>query len=176
MKKGIIIPCGKESSPVNFKCCLQYAIENKDTILCFVTDGSSNNFRSILSNIKNLEHENIHIYNLDKKEGKARVIQEGALYLFRETEAEMIGFIEGDFGNNLRDYKRLEENLYENNSLKIIYSSRINTNENLIRKVIDKVFWWSINNLLLLNSNPISFGTKIFRRKLIPIFNKISLM
>ena len=178
MKNGIIIPCYNESSRLDIKSYLDYANNNKDTLLCFVNDGSSDATRSTLAELKSQESDNIHVYSLSENGGKAKAVQEGALYLYNETEVETIGFIDADLSTDFKDYQRLVDTFYEKEEIQVIYGSRAESEGNTIernpvRALISKIIRLLILFITRLNIQDTQCGAKVFDRALIPdLFTK----
>ena len=178
MTNGIVIPCYNESSRLDIKSYLDYAAKNKDTALCFVNDGSSDETRATLADIKNLEYDNVHIFNLSENSGKAKAVQQGALYLYNETEVDTIGFIDADLSTDFNDYHGLVKTMDANSKLKVIYGSRANDGENnikrdFVRGIISAVIRYIILSITRLNIRDTQCGAKVFHRSLVPyIFNK----
>ena len=178
MSNGIIIPCYNESSRLDLKSFIEYAENNKHNILCFVNDGSSDTTRETLAKIKSLEHENVHIYNLTKNSGKAKAVQQGALYLYNETSVKTIGFIDADLSTDFQDYADLLWAMKTNKNLKVIYGSRAATGENEIkrdgiRSIISAVIRLIIFCITRLKIQDTQCGAKVFERALIPtLFNE----
>ena len=173
MANGIIIPCYNESDRLNINSFLDYAADNKHNILCFVNDGSSDDTRSTLAKIKDYQHDNVLVYNVDKNYGKAKAVQLGALHLYNETGVNTIGFIDADLSTDFKDYDQLIFKMKCHRSLKVIYGSRNDDNENNIKRdsirgVISKIIRYIIFSITRLNIQDTQCGAKIFRRNVVP--------
>lgn len=173
MSHGIIIPCYNESSRLKLKSFIDYAKNNKHVILCFVNDGSSDATRETLAEIKSLEHENVHIFNLAENSGKAKAVQQGALYLYNQTRVNTIGFIDADLSTDFEDYADLLRTMKSNKELKVIYGSRATNGENKIerdglRSIISMVIRMIILCITRLKIEDTQCGAKVFKRELIP--------
>ncbi|MEM1408829.1 MAG: glycosyltransferase [Bacteroidota bacterium] len=173
MSNGIIIPCYNESSRLDLKSFIDYAAQNKHNVLCFVNDGSSDTTRETLAKIKSLEHENVHIYNLTQNSGKAKAVQQGALYLYNQTSVKTIGFIDADLSTDFQDYADLLWAMKTKKNLKVIYGSRAATGENEIkrdgiRSIISAVIRLIIFCITRLKIKDTQCGAKVFDRALIP--------
>ncbi|MEM8566169.1 MAG: glycosyltransferase [Bacteroidota bacterium] len=173
MSNGIVIPCYNESSHLDVKSFIEYAANNKHNILCFVNDGSSDETRETLAKIKSVEHENVHIYNMDKNSGKAKAVQQGALYLYYQTSVQTIGFIDAHLSPDFEDYADLLWAMKINKNLKAIYGSRTSNKihgvkRNGIRNIISFIVRIVIYCITGLKIQQIQHGAKVFDRKLIP--------
>ncbi len=177
MSNGIIIPCYNESSRLNLKSFVDHAAQNKHNILCFVNDGSSDATRETLAEIKALEHENVHIFNLEENCGKAKAVQQGALYLYNQTSVKTIGFIDADLSTDFQNYADLLWTMKTNKNLKVIYGSRATTSENEIRRdrirsIISAIIRTIIFFITRLKIQDTQCGAKVFDRALIPTLFK----
>ncbi len=173
MTHGIVIPCYNESSRLDIDSFLDYAADNKETNICFVNDGSSDATRATLAKIKNLEYDNVHIFNLQENSGKAQAVKEGALYLYEETTVDTIGFIDADLSTDFNDYHDLLRALDEDKNLRVIYGSRAKSEENniernAVRGLISSVIRLIIFCITRLNIEDTQCGAKVFHRKLVP--------
>lgn len=174
MTNGIVIPCYNESSRLDIKSYLDYAADHKDTTLCFVNDGSSDATRATLADIKNLEYDNVHIFNLSENSGKAIAVQQGALYLYHETDVDTIGFIDADLSTDFDDYHGLVKTMEADPKLKVIYGSRASDGENniernFVRGIISTVVRYIILTITRLNIKDTQCGAKVFDRSVVPM-------
>ncbi|MEL7004506.1 MAG: glycosyltransferase, partial [Bacteroidota bacterium] len=133
--------------------------------------------RGTLAEIKNLEHENVLVYNVNENCGKAKAVQLGAMHLYNTTDVTTIGFIDADLSTDFHDYDRLVYQMKVNESLKVIYGSRASDGQNkierdLIRGIISKGIRYIILCITRLNIEDTQCGAKVFRREIMPdIFN-----
>ncbi len=173
MTHGIVIPCYNESSRLDIDSFLDYAAGNKGTHICFVNDGSSDATRATLAKIKNLEFDNVHIFNLQENSGKAQAVKQGALYLYNETKVDTIGFIDADLSTDFNDYHDLIKALHEDKTLRVIYGSRAksednNIERNAVRGLISSVIRFIIFSITRLNIQDTQCGAKVFHRDFVP--------
>jgi glycosyltransferase involved in cell wall biosynthesis len=173
MANGIIIPCYNESDRLDINSFLDYAADNKHNILCFVNDGSSDATRSTLAKIKDYQHDNVRIYNVEENCGKAKAVQLGALHLYNDTRVNTIGFIDADLSTDFKDYDQLIFKMKCHKSLQVIYGSRAENGENnikrdVVRGLISKIIRFIIFTITRLKIQDTQCGAKIFRRDIIP--------
>ena len=173
MTHGIVIPCYNESSRLDIDSFLDYAAGNKGTHICFVNDGSSDATRTTLAKIKNLEFDNVHIFNLQENSGKAQAVKQGALYLYNETEVDTIGFIDADLSTDFNDYHHLVQALDQDKDLRVIYGSRAksednNIERNAVRGLISRVIRYIIFCITRLDIQDTQCGAKVFRSDYVP--------
>ncbi|UXP32096.1 glycosyltransferase [Reichenbachiella agarivorans] len=176
MKHGIVIPCYNESSRLELNTFIEFAKNHHDITLCFVNDGSSDPTRSTLAGIKNLVHENVFVFNVEKNAGKANAVRQGALFLHRETDVDTIGFLDADLSTSFQDYGDLLTEIESSKgNLKIVFGSR-NINDgvneierNPIRKLVSDMIRVLIFMITRLRIADTQCGAKVFHRELIPM-------
>lgn len=174
MKHGIVVPCFNESSRLELSTFIEFARIHIDTVLCFVNDGSTDATRSTLADVKNLQHENVYIFNVEENAGKANAVRKGALFLYRETDAETIGFLDADLSTSFEEYNNLVVEIECNEHLQLVFGSR-NMDEgsgqierNPARKLLSDFIRLLIYFITRLRIADTQCGAKVFRRELIP--------
>ncbi len=170
-KNGIVIPCFNEGSRLDIMEFLRNADHSQDTVVCFVNDGSSDNTRGVLAEIKNIEYTNVVIYNHSKNKGKADAVRNGALFLFEEFNVDNIGFLDADLSTSFKDYYELTREL-DNKNHKMVIGSRNMGQEsverNLFRKVMSNIIRLLIFLIIRIRITDTQCGAKVFSRDLIP--------
>lgn len=174
MKHGIVIPCYNESSRMDLTRFIEYAKEDKEITLCLVNDGSSDPTRSTLAWIKNMVHENVHILHVEDNAGKANAVRTGALFLYRETEVETIGFLDADLSTSFEEYKGLSDEMEQSDGTQVVFGSRnmggeSNIERNPLRKMVSDMIRILIFMITRLKIADTQCGAKVFDRKLIPM-------
>jgi len=180
MKHGIIIPCYNEASRLNMKSFIEYASHEKDIHLCFVNDGSADDTRSALADIRHDVSDNVFVYNVEVNAGKANAVREGALFLYNEGEVDTIGFLDADLSTSFEDYASLLSE-YENSNgqLKVVFGSRnvggnSEIERNPFRKIVSAIIGMLIYAITRLKIADTQCGAKVFDRNLIPLAYKTS--
>ena len=176
MRHAIIIPCYNESKRLDLSTFMKFAESNPDAILCFVNDGSADQTRGTLAEIKDHVHENVFVYHIEDNGGKADAVRQGALFLHRETDADTIGFLDADLSTSFEEYQSLLNEIEQNkDNLSIVFGSRnIGGEENNIsRSPLRKLFSDVVKILILfitkLKIADTQCGAKVFHRDLIPM-------
>jgi dolichyl-phosphate beta-glucosyltransferase len=175
MQHGIIIPCYNESSRLDLNTFIDFANKHKQVTLCFVNDGSADPTRSTLAEIKNIVHDNVHVFNVEENAGKANAVRQGALFLHNETEVETIGFLDADLSTTFEDYGHLIAELEQSQGkLQVIFGSRnmggeSNIERNPIRKLVSDAIRILIFMITRLRIADTQCGAKVFHRDLIPM-------
>ncbi|MEO1255986.1 MAG: glycosyltransferase [Bacteroidota bacterium] len=181
MKHGIVIPCYNESKRLDSEAFVQYAKLNPQNSLCFVNDGSTDNTKEILLKIRRIvNEENVYIYDLDKNVGKADAVRQGAMFMFKYTDVDTIGFLDADLSTTLSEYDELTSRLDDHNGeLKVVFGSRnLGSGEgierNPLRDVLSKFIKILIQAIIKVKIADTQCGAKVFRRALIPRIYKNS--
>lgn len=181
MEHGIIIPCYNESSRLELSTFIDFARTHKSSTLCLVNDGSADMTRSTLAEIKNLVHDNVHVFNVEKNAGKANAVRQGALFLYKESNVETIGFLDADLSTSFEEYNNLVSEIEQNGGrLKVIFGSRnmgeasTNIERNPIRKLVSDLIRVLIYFITKLSIADTQCGAKVFHRSLVPIIYKES--
>lgn len=175
MKHGIIIPCYNESSRLELDSFIDFANQNKDYTLCLVNDGSGDMTRSTLARVKNVAHENVLVYHMEDNQGKANAVRLGALFMYRETNVETIGFLDADLSTTFQDYDQLVSEMEKSRyNLKVIFGSRNmegteGIERNPLRKLVSMIICSLIHFITKLDIDDTQCGAKVFHRSLIPL-------
>lgn len=171
---GIVIPCYNESSRLDLSTYIEFARHNKGTVLCLVNDGSADDTRATLAEIKNLAHDNVYICHVAKNAGKANAVRQGSLLLHRETGVDTIGFLDADLSTSFAEYQELVDAYHENTEKLIIFGSRnlkgegIHIERNPIRKLLSEFIRLLIYFIIRIRIADTQCGAKVFARELIP--------
>lgn len=181
MQHGIIIPCYNEASRLEMKTFIDFAERRKDIHLCFVNDGSRDHTRAALADIKHDVSDNVYVLDVAENAGKANAVREGALFLYKETEVDTVGFLDADLSTSFDEYKDLLGAYEESEGrLQIVFGSRNMSGEgggierNPIRKLISDMIRVLIFFITRLKIADTQCGAKVFDRKLVPVIYESS--
>jgi len=176
MKHGIVIPCYNESSRLELDTFIDFARKHPLSVLCLVNDGSADETRSTLAEVKNLVHENVYVFHVEDNSGKANAVRQGALFLHRETDVDSIGFLDADLSTSFQEYNGLVKEIEsERKDLKVIFGSRNiddgsdGIERNIIRKMISDFIKILIRSITRLKIADTQCGAKVFHRSLVPM-------
>ncbi|MEL7146007.1 MAG: glycosyltransferase [Bacteroidota bacterium] len=171
---GIVIPCYNESSRLDLSTYIDFARRNKGTVLCLVNDGSADDTRATLAEIKNLAHDNVLICHVPKNAGKANAVRTGSLMLHKETDVDTIGFLDADLSTSFMEYHELLETYHSHSDKLIVFGSRNlkesggNIERNPIRKLLSEFIRMLIFFIIRVKIADTQCGAKVFARQLIP--------
>lgn len=164
MKISIIIPCFNEENTI--KIIVDKILEQKDIEkeIIIVDDGSIDNSKNIIENIKSTEVKAFyHLENL----GKGRALRTG----FKQATGDIILIQDADLEYNPKDYNKILQPFVKADA-DVVYGSRFLGGE----YVRLHYFWHFIANKLLtlatniftnLNMTDMETGSKAFKKKCI---------
>jgi len=172
----IVIPCYNEEKRLDKERMLNFIEVQKNVVLCFVNDGSSDNTLEVLNSIKIAHPNNVAIISTPKNVGKAEAVRTGITYCNKNLKFNKIAYLDADLATTL-------EECYEISTLvinKIIFAfgsriKKIDTNiqRKTSRFLIGRVIATFISKQLKLGVYDTQCGCKIFDSKLSKnIFNE----
>lgn len=104
MKTGIIIPCHTNEKRLNEMLFLSLVEEKNDFHLCFVTNGCTDNTKSILKKIQFKNPDKVSIIDIKRNSVKSTAIRAGVRYLHSRGDIEFISFIDTDIPDDPKDF------------------------------------------------------------------------
>ena len=117
MKHGIIVPCYNESERIDPTAFIKYAKSNPQNALCFVNDGSTDNTKDVLLNIRRtVNSSNIYVFNIHENGGKESAARQGAQFLFKYTDVETVDVLNVDLSTTFYEYDELISEVDDFNS------------------------------------------------------------
>ncbi|WP_456421174.1 glycosyltransferase [Lutibacter sp.] len=172
----IVIPCYNEEKRLDKERMLNFLEAQKNVLLCFVNDGSSDNTLEVLNTIKIVYPNNVAIISTPKNVGKAEAVRTGITYCNKNLKFNKIAYLDADLATTL-------EECYEISTLVIdeiifAFGSRIkkidtNIQRKTSRFLIGRVIATFISKQLKLGVYDTQCGCKIFDSKLSKnIFNE----
>lgn len=126
MNNCIVIPCYNESKTLSSisKQYGEFLLENKETILCFVNDCSTDNTGEYLNNFKLNYNGQVHILENPKNLGKAESVRAGINYCLENFNCKYIGFLDADLATPFSEFNRILNKL-KNTDYTFAFGSRI---------------------------------------------------
>ncbi len=175
---AIIVPCYNEESRFPFSDFLSFARSNPDVLLCFVNDGSKDNTLAVLRGIQIESPNNISVYSLKKNSGKSEAVRQGMLYMHKNFNASLLGFLDADLATKPEEWLQMAKHKEQYPRFGAIVGSRIqrlgadinrNDNRSLLSGVVKKF----IRIILKSGFQDTQCGAKIFHKNLVPfLFSK----
>ncbi|NNF36179.1 MAG: glycosyltransferase [Saprospiraceae bacterium] len=168
MKSGIIIPCYNEANRLQFQEFDQFLKDDRDTVLCFVNDGSKDATLELLNQFQQSHLERVHVYDMPQNQGKAEAVRAGINYMLELGTCDNLGFMDADLSTSFEEYLGLVDNLKcESRNLQLVFGSRkgeasSNTERGFFRKLMSTIIGSMIRILLQLPINDTQCGAKVF--------------
>ena len=179
MKSGIVIPCYNEENRLDTQAFLNFANFNRDFVLCFVNDGSKDKTLDVL---KSMSEQAANIYYVDQpqNQGKAEAVRAGMKFIYDNTDAADIGFMDADLSTGFADYLNLVRVMDGTDQLKMVYGSRGagagEVERTALRDLFSKFVKLFIQMILKMPINDTQCGAKVFHRSLVPIIFELSFL
>lgn len=121
-KTAIVVPCYNEAQRLDTIQFIQFTHENKNISFIFVDDGSLDNTRSIIKNMKNRSGQILAVF-LTKNYGKSEAVRQGFLKA-QLLGFNYIGFWDADLSTPLSSIKNLYKVMVERN-VSIVSGARV---------------------------------------------------
>jgi dolichyl-phosphate beta-glucosyltransferase len=165
----IVIPCYNEEKRLNITRYSSFLSKNKDVLVCFVNDGSSDNTLQVLTKIKSNFPTNVAAISMKKNSGKAETVRAGFMHCNATYDFEKIAYLDADLATTLEECVEISEHV--NSEIVLAFGSRISKIDTAIdrkkvRHYIGRVIAILISNQLKLRIYDTQCGCKIFDRKL----------
>ena len=172
---SIIIPVYNEESYIpTLLVDLKKYFNKKNVEIIFVNDGSYDQSKRILENIKTHSYLfNFKLINLKKNFGKGKAVREG----LKISKGNYILLQDGDLELDVRDSKEIYDIINSNQNIECIFGSRylsgkLKRHNYFINKFIGKLNTLFFNILFGQSLTDIHCGLKIFHRE---VYDKINL-
>lgn len=165
----IVIPCYNEAEKLRIFEYQDFIANNRDVLICFVNDGSSDTTLNVLESLKNQFNDNIAIVNLIQNSGKAEAVRQGMLFCNASFNVKQIAYIDADLSTSLSECKMLTT--YITDEIHFVFGSRIlkvgsQIERNYFRFLVGRLIATFISNILKLKVYDTQCGCKIFTRAL----------
>ncbi len=172
---SIIIPVFNEGKYIEKLFIeLKKYFNHEDIEIIVVNDGSYDQSKNILENLKNIKYKFIYkLINLSKNSGKGFAVREG----IKVSIGKYILLQDADLELDIKDSKEIYELIDNNDSIKCIFGSRylsgkLKKHNYFINEFIGKFNTLIFNLLFGQSLSDIHCGLKIFHRE---VYNKIKL-
>ncbi len=175
---AVVIPCYNEEKRLPYDQFLSFAQKEKEVLLCFVNDGSTDKTMSVLRALEYESPENIVVLDLAQNGGKAEAVRQGMLYIYEHYSCDSIGFLDADLATVPEEYLAMAKYKEEKMKYGAIVGSRIQRMGAAISRDNSRTFFSAvvktiIKKLLKTQIQDTQCGAKVFHRVLVPfIFNQ----
>ncbi len=176
MKHGIIIPFHNESSTLKLTSIEGLTNELKNVSICFVSQEHENT-KKVISKFTHLT-ENIYFIQVKKETTKEDAVKKAAIFLFKKTDVDTIGFIDPEHAKSLSEYRALMETYGETDDSILSALKKVNAfdkhfEENLFTDILYRMLQGTVMLITQFRKNKEKCVAKIFSRQVIPyIFKK----
>ncbi len=165
----IVIPCYNESDFFLHSSYKSFLQNFKDTLICFVNDGSTDKTNECISSLKNEFPKNVEIINHEVNQGKATAVKTGFNYCNASFNFNFIAYLDADLAVSLDECYSLTSNF--KNNIDFVFGSRVlRIGAKIIRKnyrhYIGRIIATLISYILSLKVYDSQCGCKIFKKDL----------
>ncbi|WP_457610301.1 glycosyltransferase [Lutibacter sp.] len=172
----IVIPCYNEEKRLDKKRMLNFLGVQKNVLLCFVNDGSSDNTLEVLNTIKIAYPNNVVAISTPKNVGKAEAVRTGITYCNKNLKFNKIAYLDADLATTLEECYEISKLVID--EVVFAFGSRIkkidtNIKRKTSRFLVGRIIATFISRQLKLGVYDTQCGCKIFDNKLSEnIFNE----
>ena len=164
-----VIPCYNEGNRLPVNEFISFMKEFPDNTFCFVNDGSTDDTKELLIQIKSQNEESVHILYDSENVGKAESIRKGILYSYNKLNYSYIAYLDADLSTSLHECVRLSG--YINNGIEFCFGSRImimgaEIERKFTRHFAGRIIATFISNILEIKVYDTQCGCKIFTKEL----------
>ena len=171
VKKNVcfVIPCYNEEKGLNIEKFSHFIEENKDILICFVNDGSTDNTLEIIEGLKDNYPKQVVVHNLAKNAGKAEAIRNGMHFCNENHHFDYIAYLDADLATSLEECLAMTH--YLNNKIAFVFGSRIKRigaviERSYYRFFVGRIIATSISYILKLGVYDTQCGCKVFSKEL----------
>lgn len=171
----IVIPCYNEEKGLQLEKYNRFIEENKEILICFVNDGSTDNTLEIINGLKNNFPKQIIVHNLPKNKGKAEAIRAGMHFCNENFHFDYIAYLDADLATSLEECLAMTQ--YLDNKITFVFASRIKRigaviDRSYYRFFVGRVIATRISHILNLGVYDTQCGCKIFSKELLSVVFK----
>lgn len=165
----IVIPCYNEEKRLDKERMFKFLELQKNVLLCFVNDGSSDNTFEVLNSIKSMYPSNAEAISTKNNVGKAEAVRTGIQHCNTNFKHKKIAYLDADLATTLEECYEISKLV--NNETVFAFGSRIkkidtNIQRKTYRFLVGRVIATFISRQLNLGVYDTQCGCKIFKSKL----------
>lgn len=174
---AIIVPCYNEEKRFAYKEFKSFALAHPEVLLCLVNDGSKDRTLAVLRGLQTECPSNVSVLNMEKNGGKAEAVRHGMLFVHKNFESKLIGFLDADLATVPEEWLQMAKFKETYPQYGAIVGSRIQRlgaaiNRDDSRSFASKMIKKIIKTILRANFQDTQCGAKIFQRNLVPFLFK----
>ena len=165
----IVIPCYNEEKRLDKERMFSFLKLNKNVLLCYVNDGSSDHTIDVLNEIKTNYPANVEAISTIANVGKAEAVRTGILHCNTHFKHQKIAYLDADLATTLEECYEISK-LVENETV-FAFGSRIKKIDTHIQRkgyrfLIGRIIATFISRQLNLGVYDTQCGCKIFKSNL----------
>lgn len=168
----IIIPCYNEATRLPADAFLAYLQRVPAVSVCFVNDGSRDDTRAVLDQLRQQQPGQIDVLHLEQNQGKAGAVRAGMLHCAGQP-VDYLGYLDADLATPLDAIGDLRATLDHKPALDLAMGSRVkilgaDIRRDPFRHYVGRVIATFISTILKLPVYDTQCGAKLFRRGVVP--------
>lgn len=165
----IVIPSYNEELRLPLDKYRTFLSKNKDSLICFVNDGSSDNTLGALEELRKEFNANTEVISNQRNLGKAETVRNGINYCTKKFDLEYIAYLDADLSTSLKECLSLTSHFKKD--IQFVFGSRImkigsKIKRSQLRFLIGRFIATIISNILKLPVYDTQCGCKIFKTEL----------
>lgn len=165
----VIIPCYNEAGRLPVDAFHTYLRQTTDVHFCFVDDGSTDQTRAVLEQVRAQSPDRVEALILPQNRGKAGAVRAGMLHIAQQS-FDYVGFLDADLATPLDAIADLTGSLDRQPGLDLVMGSRIkflgvDIRRKLFRHYTGRIVATCISTILKLPVYDTQCGAKLFRRR-----------
>lgn len=119
----IVIPCYNEENRLPISQFKDFLTAQKNVLLCFVNDGSTDQTDAVVNQLKRDFNQYIHLLSLPKNVGKAGAVKEGMNVCNQNFDYQKIAYLDADLATSLEECYAISKEI--NKTVQFAFGSRI---------------------------------------------------
>jgi len=164
----IVIPCYNEENRLPITEFLHFLSQQKNTLLCFVNDGSTDKTNSVINQLKEVHPTTVHLLSLSENKGKAGAVKEGINYCSTHFNYQKTAYLDADLATSLEECYEISTKIKD--EILVAFGSRIQKIDNHIsrkkfRFLVGRFIATIISRQLQLKVYDTQCGCKIFDKE-----------
>ncbi|GMQ24816.1 hypothetical protein Aoki45_14980 [Algoriphagus sp. oki45] len=174
---AIVVPCYNEEQRFAYQQFKSFALAHPEVLLCLVNDGSKDRTLAVLRGLQTESPSNVCVLNMAKNGGKAEAVRYGMLFVHKNFDSKLIGFLDADLATVPEEWLQMAKFKEAHPKFGAVVGSRIQRlgaaiNRDDSRSFASKMIKKIIKTILKANFQDTQCGAKIFQRNLVPFLFK----
>src|SRR5581483_11946918 len=164
----LVVPCYNEAQRLDTHSFREFLAGHECVRILFVDDGSSDDTRKILEQVREGWEERAAILPNQRNSGKAEAVRAGVEHALRLFDPEIIGYWDADLATPLSAVDRFVEIFECNGKVSMVFGARVkllgrHVERRATRHYLGRVFATVVSTMLRLPIYDTQCGAKLFR-------------